>query len=69
MAEPDDAAETAARLERALERIALASRAAAPQGTHSGAPAETRTDRAEVAARLDGLIAELRAALGSTPGG
>lgn len=54
-----DPAETIARLERALERIAQARRLpAAPQG-----------DTTEVAARLDRLIAELRAALGTTPGG
>jgi hypothetical protein len=49
----DDPAEAAARLEQALERIAVAARAAAPQAV----------DIAHVAARLDALIAELRAAL------
>ena len=54
MAESDDPAEAAARLERALERIAGLARAPQP-------PAVPPT--AEIATRLDGLIAALRAAL------
>ena len=60
MDDTDDAAEAAARLETALQRIAdsaeqrmLASRQANDSATEAGA-------------RLDRLIAELRAALGGT---
>lgn len=59
MAEHQDPAGTAARLEEALERIARAARA-------PGTPA---VDTTGIAARLDRLIGELRAALGTTPGG
>ncbi len=58
MSEHHDPAEAAARLERALERIARLTRA----------PAASEADTAEVAVRLDGLIAELRAALDGAPG-
>ncbi len=59
LAEHQNPAEAAARLEQALERIARAARA-------PGTPA---ADTTEIAARLDRLIGELRAALGTTPGG
>lgn len=55
MADPDDPAEVAARLEQALERIARL--AQAPQ------PAAAGIDTGQIATRLDALIAELRAAL------
>lgn len=55
MAEHDEPAEAAARLEQALERIARLARAPQP-------PAQS-VDTAQIAARLDTLIAELRAAL------
>lgn len=55
VAEHDDPAEAAARLEQALERIARNARA--PQ------PPASQANTAEIAARLDGLIAELREAL------
>ena len=58
MAEHDDPAAAAARLERALERIARAVQAPPPQ-----------VDTAELAARLDRLIAEMRAALAGAAGG
>ncbi len=59
LADHDDPADAAARLERALERIAgLAKPAAA-------VPAEPHRSTAEIAARLDALIAQVRAALGS----
>ena len=61
MSEHEDPAEAAARLAQALERIARVARAPEP----TTPPAAT----AEIAARLDALIAELRAALGDTPGG
>ena len=57
LAEHQDPAEAAVRLEQALERIARA--AHAPEAA----------DTVEIAARLDRLIGELRAALGTTPGG
>ena len=57
MAEHQDPAEAAVRLEQALERIARA--AHAPEAA----------DTVEIAARLDRLIGELRGALGTTPGG
>jgi hypothetical protein len=61
LAQEDDPAEAALRLEQALERIARAARAAPP-------PQQAAVDTARLAARLDALIAELRAALGG-PGG
>ena len=65
MAQPDDATEAAARIEKALERIdvlAARSRLAA-----RSAP-DTATDAAAVAKRLDALIAKLRTALAGRPG-
>jgi hypothetical protein len=62
---PDDAA----RLEVALERIARAARRPPPAALRGTAPlATTRAEAAptgEVAARLDTLIADLRAVLGT----
>ena len=58
MAEHDDPAAAAARLERALERIARAVHTPPPQ-----------VDTAELAARLDRLIADMRAALAGATGG
>ncbi|CAH2604669.1 conserved protein of unknown function [Rhodovastum atsumiense] len=58
----DDPADAAARLEVALERIAvLAQRPAAPPAAGSSA------DVREIAQRLDVLIAKLRAALDRSP--
>ena len=58
MADIDDPAEAAIRLEAALERIAaLAARPHVPSGNTAEA--------ARVAARLDSLITQLRAALGA----
>lgn len=65
--ESDDAAEAAARLEAALERIAaLAGSQPKPQadGADHGEAAEPAAPVEEIAARLDGLIDRLRAALG-----
>lgn len=59
MAEHDDPAAAAARLERALERIARAVQA----------PPPPQVDTAAIAARLDRLIAEMRAALAGAAGG
>jgi len=57
MAEPeDDAAAAVQRLRVALDRIAAMA--------HPGSSADNDPVRAEIAARLDALIAELRAALG-----
>jgi hypothetical protein len=58
LAEEDDPAVAALRLEQALERIARLS--------HPGASESPQT--AAVAARLDALIANLRAALAGAPG-
>jgi hypothetical protein len=60
LADHDNPAEAAARLEQALERIAQSARA-----SQRSAPG---VDTTEIAARLDRLIAELRTALGGTPG-
>ncbi len=60
MAEQDDPAEAAARLEHALERIA---RLAQPSPAQAPQP-----DTAGIAARLDALIAQLRAGLGLRSG-
>ncbi len=62
MADHEEPAAAAQRLEQALERIARAARAPQP-------PAAPAVDTAPVAARLDGLIAELRAALAGKQGG
>lgn len=70
----DDLEQAAARLEAALERIARAGAAAqvAPQAVTGEEAAQAqaeaeraRAERAEVVARLDSLIAKLRAALES----
>ena len=62
MAEQDDPAEAAARLEHALERIArLAHAPPAP-------PSVAQPNTAAVAARLDALITQLRAGLGVRSG-
>ncbi len=56
----EDAEMAAARLEEALERIArLAKRPV---------PVDAGGETAEIAARLDGLIAQLRQALAGAPG-
>ena len=63
MAEDTEAAETAAeRLEAALERIARFADSSAVSGTEH----RSTVDSAEIAARLDGMIARLRAALHGT---
>ncbi len=77
MAEDDDPAEAMARLEAALERIALVARQPAAALHHGGdsAPdvdrpqvAAADADTASLAARLDALIAQLRSAVGQQPG-
>ena len=66
MADTDDPAVAAARLEEALERIAaLSERVAAASGP--GPLAQPGVDGAAVAERLDALIAKLRAALTGHP--
>jgi len=62
MAEHDDLAVAVARLEAALARIAAAAERPRPE------PAATAQDQdtAEIAARLDTIIEEVRAALGPT---
>ena len=67
--EPDDPAEAAERLEAALERIAQAAQQGM-MGVAAGDETESSAQRMkvspevhEIAARLDQLIAELRAAL------
>ena len=76
--EADDPDDAAARLEAALERIARlaasgrATAAAAQSGTAAAAALASRASRSpveEIAARLDGLIDRLRAALSSSSGG
>ena len=62
MADTDDPADAAARLEKALERIAAL--AALPVRPHPREAAEA----AIVAQRLDRLIAKLRTALAGRPG-
>ncbi len=63
MAEPDDPAEAAARLEQALERIAaLSTRPVAPPPV-AVEPHEASVDVNEIAARLDALIDRIRATL------
>ena len=71
--ETDDPDDAAARLEAALERIA---RRAGPRPAHAG-PTDGASDAVtgpsapveEIAARLDGLIDRLRAALTTSSGG
>lgn len=66
MAEPDDPADAAARLEEALERIAaLADRAVATSRSES--MPEGAVDATALADRLDALIAKLRTALANRP--
>ena len=65
MSHTEDPAEAASRLQVALERIArLTSRPAAFQVS---SPAVAPAQAAAVAARLDVLIAQLRAALANSP--
>jgi hypothetical protein len=66
VAEQDDPADSAARLEEALERIARLARASREGAGAGDAPGP---DIAEISARLDALISQLRAALGPTGGG
>jgi hypothetical protein len=61
MAQAEDPAQAAARLEAALERIAFASDRLTSAPTDADAPPTAVL--AEVATRLDGLIAQLRRAL------
>jgi hypothetical protein len=66
LAEPDDPVDAAARLEGALERIAvLAERASAARG--NGTETDLSAEQAAVARRLDALIARLRAVLDIPP--
>ncbi len=60
MAENEDPADAAARLEQALERISVLAQ--------RPLPAPPTVETARIAARLDALIAQLRAALGATAG-
>jgi hypothetical protein len=62
--ESDDAAEAAARLEAALERIAALT-AARPPVPDSGDPHDSAVPTEEITARLDALIDRLRDALGT----
>ena len=61
MAENEDPAEAASRLENALDRIAKLMHRPPP-------PAPPGSDTARIAARLDALIAQIRAALGAGAG-
>ncbi len=66
MADPDDPADAAARLEQALERIAARSAAkagAAQLAMPAPVIAGSGIDATAVAARLDGLIERIRATL------
>ncbi len=64
LADTDDPADAAARLEEALDRIAaLAEQVAAQRGPNPAVAA----DPAAVAERLDMVIAKLRAALAGRP--
>lgn len=66
--ETDDAAEAAARLEAALERIAALAgprRQPPPRAADAGEAADSAVPVDEIAARLDALIDRLRAALGT----
>ena len=67
MAELNDAAEAAERLERALDRIAALTAGLAPVLPESPAP-DTEAS-AEVARRLDDLIGRIRTVLGPDAGG
>ncbi len=64
LADTDDPADAAARLEEALDRIAALAEQIAAQREH--APV-TAVDSAAVAERLDMVIAKLRAALAGRP--
>ena len=67
MADSEDPAEAAVRLEEALERIAALARRplpAAPQTVLQPEGAMPDVDAARMAARLDALISQIRAALG-----
>lgn len=66
MADPNDPATAAARLEAALERIAVMVDEVAA-GPAPDPAAEDAPDVSEVAARLDALIAKLRTALSGRP--
>lgn len=66
MTEAGDLAEAAARLEEALERIAALADQVALARAREPAPGEL--DAAEVAERVDALIAKLRAAISGLPG-
>jgi hypothetical protein len=73
LTEQDDPAAAVERLERALERIAALAATGAARNLPSPsmpalAPGLAETDMHEMAERLDQLIAQLRAALG-TPAG
>ncbi len=65
MAENEDPAEAALRLEAALERIA---RYAHNRDSPVPSPESPGADTARIAARLDALIAQLRAALATAAG-
>ena len=65
MSHTEDPAQAAARLQVALERIARL--AARPVPAQPSVPAAGQAQTAAVAARLDVLIAKLRAALASSP--
>ncbi len=65
MAENEDPAEAVLRLEAALERIA---QRAHKTGTVFPQPDPAGADTAGITARLDALIAQLRAALGAATG-
>jgi hypothetical protein len=65
LAENEDPAEAALRLEAALERIA---QHAHKSITSVPQPESAAADNARITARLDALIAQLRAALGAATG-
>jgi hypothetical protein len=65
LAENEDPADAASRLEEALERIAQHSH---KLNAHRPLPVPHEADTARIAARLDALIAQLRAALGAASG-
>jgi hypothetical protein len=60
LADTEDPAAAASRLEDALDRIA--------QRMHRPPPAPPGLDTTRIATRLDALIAQIRAALGAGPG-
>lgn len=69
--DPDDAAEAAARLEAALERIAALAGSQPPAQaalSDAGEAEDQSVPVEEIAARLDALIDRLRAALNIDPG-